>query len=120
MAAIIRFRGVGEIKVGKGTSILEAARDLDAPEGSDCGGCCSCSTCHVYVHAGLELLSPKQDEELDILDLAADVRENSRLGCQAEVVGDGIIEVEVSQESFDTWVSANPKDAAKRFPGRPA
>jgi 2Fe-2S ferredoxin len=111
--ATIRFRGFGEINVPKGTSILEAARDVGAPEGSECGGCCSCSTCHVYVHAGAELLSTREDDELDILDNASDVRDNSRLGCQAQVKGEGIIEVEISKESMETYFDAYPGERAK-------
>ena len=50
--AIVRFKGYGEIEVPVGTSILEAAQKLDAPEGYACGGVCACSTCHVYVAKG--------------------------------------------------------------------
>ena len=113
--ATIRFKGYGEVKASPGTTILEAAREIGAPEGSDCGGCCSCSTCHVYVISGSELLSKRDDDELDILELADDVREgSSRLGCQAQVQkGDGVIEVEISKESFETFLSDNPSLRAK-------
>jgi 2Fe-2S ferredoxin len=111
--ATIRFRGFGEVNVPLGTCILEAARDVGAPEGSDCGGCCSCSTCHVYVLEGKELLSPQEDEELDILDLAADVRETSRLGCQAKLLKEGVVEVEISAESMETYFEANPKERTR-------
>jgi 2Fe-2S ferredoxin len=111
--ATIKFRGVGEIRVSVGTTVLEAARDLGAPEGSECGGCCSCSTCHVYVHQGGELLSAQDDEELDILEQASDVRPASRLGCQARVVKDGAIEVEISRESVGVYLDMNPSERAK-------
>jgi len=109
--ATVRFRGYGEINVRagakNGATILEAAQSLGAPEGSECGGCCSCSTCHVYVVSGMEHLSERQDDELDILDLASDVKETSRLGCQAQLVSDGVVEVEISKESYETFVSMN-------------
>jgi 2Fe-2S ferredoxin len=110
----IRFRGVGEIDVPLGTTILAAAQELDAPEGSDCGGCCQCSTCHVHVLAGAELLSSQQEEELDTLGLAADVRPSSRLGCQARVVREGRVDVEISEESRATYLFAHPEKRAMR------
>src|SRR6187401_3518352 len=84
--AIVRFKGYGETEVPVGSSILEAAQKIDAPEGYACGGVCACSTCHVYVTRGRELLSEQEEEEEDILDKAFDVRSNSRLGCQSEIL----------------------------------
>ena len=51
-----------EIEVPVGSSILQAAREAHAPEGDACGGQCACSTCHVYVQQGLELLSEAEEE----------------------------------------------------------
>lgn len=97
---IIRYRNDNlSVEVPIGTTILEAARQIDAPEGYACGGVCACSTCHVYVHEGMNLLSEMDDEEDDILDKAFDVRKNSRLGCQAKIIADGTIEVEITPES---------------------
>ena len=67
-----------------GTSLLDAARACDAPEGDACGGVCACSTCHLYVTVGGDLLSEASDDEEDILDKAFDVQMTSRLGCQAK------------------------------------
>ena len=60
---IVRFSGYGEVEVPVGTSILAAAQKLGAPEGYACGGVCACSTCHVYVIRGAELLSAQEDDE---------------------------------------------------------
>jgi len=104
MMAIVRYRKDNlEVEVPVGTSILQASRKCGAPEGYACGGVCACSTCHVYVHQGLDLLSEMEDEEDDILDKAFDVRENSRLGCQAKIEKDGVIEVEITPESRQAW-----------------
>jgi len=92
-----------EVEVPTGHSILQASRKCGAPEGFACGGVCACSTCHVYVLKGLELLSEMEDDENDILDKAFDVRSNSRLGCQAKIVKDGVIEVEITPESHKAW-----------------
>ena len=72
--------GPKSIDVPAGTTILEAAKKLHAQVGYACGGVCACSTCHVYVKAGLASLSPQKDREEDILDKAFDVRASSRLG----------------------------------------
>lgn len=102
--AIVRYRKDNlEVEVPVGSSILQASKKCGAPEGYACGGVCACSTCHVYVHKGMELLSEMEDEEDDILDKAFDVRENSRLGCQAKIEKDGIIEVEITPESRQAW-----------------
>ena len=60
-----------------------------------CGGNCACTTCHVWVQQGQELLSEAQDDELDRLDMAADLKLNSRLGCQVVVERPGEIVVEI-------------------------
>jgi ferredoxin len=92
-----------EIEVPVGSTILQASRKCGAPEGFACGGVCACSTCHVYVVKGAELLSEMEDDENDVLDKAFDVRSNSRLGCQAKIVKDGTVEVEISPESHTAW-----------------
>ena len=92
-----------EVEVPIGSTILGAAKVGGAPEGDACGGVCACSTCHVYVEEGRELLSEATEDEEDILDKAFDVRENSRLGCQAKILEEGIIEVEISEESRKAW-----------------
>jgi 2Fe-2S ferredoxin len=95
--AIVKFKGYAEVEVPVGTSILKAAQQVDAPEGYACGGVCACSTCHVYVTKGADLLSEAEEEEEDILDKAFDVRSGSRLGCQSIIEKDGEIEVEITR-----------------------
>lgn len=103
-----------EVEVPLGTSLLEAARKIDAPEGSACGGVCACSTCHVYVTRGKELLSEAEEEEEDILDKAFDVRLSSRLGCQAKIVQEGEIEAEITRESLDAFYNEHPQHVDPR------
>ena len=105
----VRFIAQGiEADVPLGKSILEAARLSHAPEGDACGGVCACSTCHVYVEQGAELLSPAQESEEDILDKAFDVRMSSRLGCQAKIQREGLIELRISKESLDAYYNEHP------------
>lgn len=58
-----------------------------------CGGNCACTTCHIVVKEGEENLTPIDEMEEDRLELAADLTIHSRLGCQAEVTGDVVIEI---------------------------
>ena len=98
-----------EATVEVGESILQAARKAHAPEGDACGGVCACSTCHVYVEKGADLLSPASEQEEDILDKAFDVRMTSRLGCQAKVLRDGVIVVRISHESLKAYANEHPE-----------
>ena len=102
-----------ETEVPVGSSILEAAQKVDAPEGYACGGVCACSTCHVYVTRGANLLSEMADEENDILDKAFDVRATSRLGCQSKILTDGEVEVEITRESLEAFENEHPAERGK-------
>ena len=61
---------------------MEVIRDMGLPLKAECGGCCACATCHVYVLEGGEHLPAADEEEIDRLDTAQAVRENSRLACR--------------------------------------
>jgi 2Fe-2S ferredoxin len=50
-----------------------------------CGGNCACTTCHVIVKQGGNLLSTAEESEEDLLDKAPGLTPTSRLGCQAVV-----------------------------------
>ena len=116
MAKVV-FKGFTEVDVPVGTSLLKAAQKVDAPEGYASGGVCACSTCHVYVLAGGNLLSEMEDEENDILDKAFDVRATSRLGCQAKIEKEGTIELEISRESLEAFENEHPEHRGK-YTGR--
>lgn len=66
-----------------GLSVLEIAHKHGVDIEGACEGSLACSTCHVIVDAGWfeKLAEPTEDEE-DMLDLAFDLQETSRLGCQ--------------------------------------
>jgi 2Fe-2S ferredoxin len=66
-----------------GLSVMEIIYDAGLPIKAACFGCCSCSTCHVYVdEAWLDKIAPPSSEEEEILDMVIDLRGNSRLSCQ--------------------------------------
>ncbi len=100
------------VEVAEGTSILDAAEEAHAQVGHSCGGVCACSTCHVWVKKGLDSLSEQDDLEMDRLDLAFDVRANSRLGCQAKV-GTEDLEVVITEESLKAYMDENPDERRK-------
>lgn len=55
-----------------------------------CGGKGLCATCHVYVKNGAERLSAVTPREQSSLRMLGECRANSRLACQAKVLGDGV------------------------------
>ncbi len=76
-------------------SLLEVALKHDIDLHHNCGGVCACSTCHLYVNKGEDLIEELTDKEEDFIDRAVNPRLTSRLGCQC-VLLDGIGEVEVT------------------------
>ena len=102
------------VEVPAGTSILEAAKKIHAQVGYACGGVCACSTCPVHVKKGLDLLSEGEDVENDILDKAFDVTAVSRLGCQARIEREGLVELFITRESYETWYNEHPKERHAR------
>jgi 2Fe-2S ferredoxin len=80
---------------GKPQSILDVAMNFGLHLEHACGGSCACTTCHVVVKKGEDLLSETSEEELDRLDMAADLQLHSRLGCQAVIERPGEVVVEI-------------------------
>lgn len=71
----------------EGATVMETAVRNGVPGiEAECGGACSCATCHVYVDEEWEAVTGQpQPMEEDMLDFAFDVRPNSRLSCQIRV-----------------------------------
>ncbi len=78
-----------------GSTVMLAAVNNNIPGiDADCGGQCACATCHVFVAPEwLERTGAQSDMETSMLDFAAEVRDNSRLACQIDVVAelDGLV-----------------------------
>jgi 2Fe-2S ferredoxin len=74
-------------------SILEIAMANSIELEHNCGGNCSCTTCHIIVREGEEHLSKMEEEEEDRLDECDELTPTSRLGCQARVHGSCTIEI---------------------------
>ena len=92
-----------EVLAEPGMTVMEAARKELVPGiEAECGGACSCATCHVYVdEAWREKVGPPSQMEEDMLDFAFDVRASSRLSCQIKVSEDldGLV-VSVPEKQF--------------------
>ena len=85
----VHFKNLDKtVEALEGQSILDAALDNDIGLTHDCGGNCTCSTCHVVIFEGMENLSPKDESEQDQLEMAENLTPTSRLSCQARVFGD--------------------------------
>ena len=75
-----------EIDADPNFTLMEAIRDNSFDIEASCGGCCACATCHVYIDEKWKTRVTKlNDDEASMLDLAFDVRDNSRLSCQIEL-----------------------------------
>jgi 2Fe-2S ferredoxin len=79
-----------------GLSVMEAAtRSLVVPGIiGECGGCCACATCHVYVDEPWFSRLPGADEmEIGMLEGALETGPLSRLSCQIKITEelDGLI-----------------------------
>jgi 2Fe-2S ferredoxin len=92
-----------EVVAEPGMTVMEAARKELVPGiEAECGGACSCATCHVYVdEAWRDKVGPPSQMEEDMLDFAFDVRASSRLSCQIKVGEelDGLV-VSVPEKQF--------------------
>jgi 2Fe-2S ferredoxin len=78
-----------------GQSAMQAAVNASIPGVlADCGGACSCATCHGYVDEAWVSRVPAADSmERDMIDCAIDVQDNSRLTCQIRMTPelDGLV-----------------------------
>ena len=84
-----------EIDAEVGSTVMNAALDNLVPGiDADCGGECSCATCHVMVEKSwFEKIGGPNDTEESMLDLNPERQENSRLSCQIPVTDelDGLV-----------------------------
>ena len=84
-----------EVEAKEGASVMEAAVMNGVPGiEASCGGACACATCHVYVDPAWKAATGAAEVmEEDMLDLAYEVREESRLSCQLRVTPafDGLV-----------------------------
>lgn len=88
--------------VAAGQSILEVALDNNIELHHNCGMVCACSTCHLYLEKGEDLVAELSDKEEDFIDRARNPKLESRLGCQCILHdgGNGRLEVTIPDQSL--------------------
>lgn len=83
------------VEVETGNSLMQAAVSNGVPGiDADCGGSCSCATCHVYIkEEWLPKLGSIEPTEEAMLSLSEERKPNSRLSCQVPVTDqlDGLV-----------------------------
>jgi len=84
-----------KVLASMGDDLLDTALDAGINIEHSCGGVCACSTCHSYINEGEQSLTEPEDDELDRVEEAPGLQVNSRLSCQAKIIGDGPIVVEI-------------------------
>lgn len=84
IVTVVDQRGAShELAAEDGYRLMEIIRDAGLPIAAQCGGCCSCATCHVHVaDEWIARLPPAADDEEGLLDLVEDLKPGSRLSCQ--------------------------------------
>jgi 2Fe-2S ferredoxin len=94
MSCKVTFLPINQtVTATRGDSLLEVALAHDIPLHHACGGYCACTTCQVRVKDGAQNLSAIEEEEKERLERADEVGPTSRLGCQARVMGDVVVEM---------------------------
>ena len=73
-------------------NVMEVCKSYELPVEGTCGGMAMCASCQCYLESDHEL-EEQSDDELDMLDQAFFVEDNSRLGCQIPITKeiDGIV-----------------------------
>ena len=83
---VMRSGARRSIDATPGLSVKEVLMDGGVDEInalSNCGGCCSCGTCHVFLDpADLERVPRMRPQEDDLLGIHDNRRSTSRLSCQ--------------------------------------
>jgi 2Fe-2S ferredoxin len=92
----IDFEGTQRsVDANVGDTLMETATSNDIPGiDADCGGACACATCHVYIDASWQSeVGPAAELEAEMLEVAEEVKPNSRLSCQVFVTDamDGLV-----------------------------
>ena len=79
-----------EVEANAGDNLMEVAvHNMIDGIIAECGGSCSCATCHCYIDsAWLDKVEPAAEYESSMLECVAHSEPNSRLSCQVELTQD--------------------------------
>jgi len=93
----------------RGLSILEMSLANDVPHAHVCSARGRCGTCRVRIESGADSLSPRSETEQNTLSrVQAD--ENTRLACQARVLGSGVSVTRVLPAYADASAARTPEE----------
>jgi 2Fe-2S ferredoxin len=75
------------VEASPGISLMQNAVRNDVPGiDAECGGACSCATCHVYIDpAWLAVTGEPETIERSMMEFSSHPEANSRLSCQITV-----------------------------------
>lgn len=84
-----------KVEVEIGHSLMQAAID-NMIQGivAECGGACSCATCHCYIdETWVNKVGAAEGMEKEMIEFAMNAKDNSRLSCQIKVTHelDGLV-----------------------------
>lgn len=92
MVKIIKLEPIAmEMAVQTNSNILSALLSKELHVLKECGGRGMCATCHVYITDGMDALSAINRRETRTLEVITTARTDSRLACQARILGDGVV-----------------------------
>ena len=92
MTKIVRLDPIAqETEVKTHDNLLSALLTNELKVLKECGGRGLCATCHVFIKDGMDCLSPMNRQEKRTLEVITTTGVNSRLACQARVIGDGVV-----------------------------
>ena len=92
MVKTVRLEPIAqESTVETNSNLLSVLLHQDLTVLKECGGRGMCATCHIYVNDGMEELTPVSRREQRTLAIITSCQANSRLACQARVLGNGVV-----------------------------
>jgi ferredoxin len=92
MAKLVKLSPLNrETSIKTNDNLLSALLQNELNVLQECNGRGMCSTCHVYIKEGTESLSPLNRREQRTLEVITTCQLNSRLACQARVLGEGVV-----------------------------
>lgn len=92
MAKTVRLDPLGtDTAIATNTNLLSVLLENQVEVTQECGGRGICATCHVYITEGEDSVSPMTKREQRTLGVITSCRMDSRLACQAKVIGEGVV-----------------------------
>lgn len=84
------------VKTDIGQSLLDVSKQYKLGIHYSCDGVPNCGTCRIVVSAGEECLSPIEKKEENLVGTATWLT-HYRLSCQARLIRDGVVHIDISQ-----------------------